>query len=88
MSRSRIDDVRAERAAQEAGDVSGTVDQKVLGADYFLTGILKSISKTDEGKVSDYIYYSFELVDARTTETVWAKGYDVKKVGERGVLYR
>jgi hypothetical protein len=86
--RSRIEDVRAERAAQEAGEVSGTVDQKILGADYFLTGILKSISKTDEGKVSDYIYYSFELIDARTTEAIWAKGYDVKKVGERGVLYR
>jgi PBP1b-binding outer membrane lipoprotein LpoB len=88
VQRERIEAVEAERAAKRTGAVSSSGEKMVSGADYFLTGTLKSISKSSGDMVSDYIYYSFELIDAESTEVKWAKGYDVKKVGERGVLYR
>jgi penicillin-binding protein activator len=88
VARERMSDVTAERSAKRAGEVSSTGQKQVSGADYFLTGTLKSISKSAGKGVSDYIYYSFQLIDAESSNIVWAKGYDVKKVGERGVLYR
>lgn len=88
VARERMGDIYAEREAKRAGEVSSGGEKMISGADYFLTGTLKPIHKSSSGKVSDYIYYSFELIDAETSEVVWAKGYDVKKVGERGVLYR
>jgi len=88
VARDRLGSVRAEREAKRAGEVTSSGEKMISGADYFLTGVLKTVSKSAEGKVSDYIYYSFELIDAESSNIVWAKGYDVKKVGERGVLYR
>jgi len=88
VARDRMGEVYAEREAKRAGEVSAGAEKMVSGADYFLTGTLKPIHKSSSGKVSDYVYYSFELIDAESSELVWAKGYDVKKVGERGVLYR
>ncbi len=88
VARDRLGDVYAEREAKLAGEVSGTVDRMISGADFFLTGTLKSIHTTDGRTSADYVYYSFELIDAVSTEVVWAMGYDVKKVGRRGVLYR
>jgi len=88
VARERMSDVTAERAAKRAGEVSSSAEKQVSGADYFLTGTLKSISKSADERVSDYIYYSFQLIDAESSNIVWSKGYDVKKVGERGVLYR
>lgn len=88
VQRERRQAIEAERASKRSGDLTANGQGTKLGVDYFLTGRLKSISKSVGGKVSDYIYYSFELIDAETEEVVWAKGYDVKKVGERGVLYR
>ena len=81
-------DIRAEREAKRAGEVTSSGEKQVSGADYFLTGTLKSISKSAGGMVSDYVYFSFELIDAESSNVVWANDYDVKKVGERGVLYR
>ena len=88
VNRERLEAIRAERAAKRAGEVSSKGEKMISGSDYFLTGTLKSISKSSDKGVSDYIYYSFELIDAESSEVVWAKGYDVKKVGERGTLYR
>jgi penicillin-binding protein activator len=88
VERSLMNDINAERAAKRAGETTASTQKQVLGADYYLTGTLKSISKSAGDKRSDYIYYSFELVDAENSAVVWTGGYDVKKVGERGVLYR
>lgn len=88
VARERMGDVHAEREAKRAGEVSSAGEKMIHGADYFLTGKLMPIHKSAAGKESDYIYFSFELIDAESSEIVWAKGYDVKKVGERGVLYR
>jgi PBP1b-binding outer membrane lipoprotein LpoB len=88
VDRERMAAIKAERAAKRAGEVSSSGEKMVSGADFFLTGTLKSISKSAGGAVSDYIYYSFELIDTESSNVVWAKGYDVKKVGKHGVLYR
>lgn len=86
-ARERLEDVLAEREAKRSGQVSSSGEKAVLGADYHLTGVLKPIHKSGGGMESDYIYFSFELIDTESSAIVWAKGYDVKKVGERGVLY-
>ena len=88
VQRERIEDIRAERAAKRAGDVSSSGEQMVSGADYFLTGTIKELSKSAKGKEANYTYFSFELIDAESSNVVWANDYEVKKVAERGVLYR
>lgn len=88
VARDRMTAVQAEREAKRTGEVSSSGEKMVSGADYFLTANLKSISKSQKGKVVDYIYYSFELIDAESSNIVWANDYDTKKGGERGVLYR
>ena len=88
VERGRLDAVEAERRAKDEGRVSGQVDRMISGADYFLTGTLLGLHKRAGGRRSDYIYYSFELIDATTSAVVWANDYEVKKVGEAGVLYR
>ena len=88
VARDRMGDIYAERDAKRAGEISSAGEKMVSGADYFLTGVLKPIHKSADGKASDYVYYSFELIDAESSNIVWAKGYDIKKVGQRGVLYR
>ena len=88
VERDRMLEVRAEREAKRTGEVSASAEKMISGADYFLTAELVPIHKRSGADVSDYIYYSFELIDAESSEVVWAKGYDVKKVGKRGVLYQ
>jgi len=88
VERRRMGNIKEERAAKRAGEVTSSGEKMISGANYFLTGTLKSISKASGKMRSDYIYYSFELTDAESTEIVWAKGYDVKKVAERGVVYQ
>jgi PBP1b-binding outer membrane lipoprotein LpoB len=88
VARERIEDVYAERDAKRAGAVSSNGEKMVSGVDYFLTGVLKPIHKVSGDMRSDYVYYSFELFDSESSEIVWAKGYDVKKVGKRGPAYQ
>lgn len=88
VQRDRMDDVLAERAAKREGTISSTTAKQVAGVDYFLTGTFMGLHKSAGGERSDYIVYSFELIDSESTEVVWAKDYDVKKVGKRGVVYR
>ncbi len=88
VARDRMAAVQSEREAKRGGEVSSSGEKQVFGADYFLTGTLLGLHKSAKGKRSDYVYYSFELIDAESSAVVWANDYDVKKVGKRGVLYR
>jgi PBP1b-binding outer membrane lipoprotein LpoB len=38
--------------------------------------------------VSDYVLYSFQLIDARTTEIVWEDLAEIKKQGLEDAAYR
>jgi PBP1b-binding outer membrane lipoprotein LpoB len=95
LAREDMDAVLQEREAKRSGAVGVSTGEaneprlgNVAGADYFLTGTISGISKTSGSDASDYINMSFRLVDAETTELIWEDGYDVKKVGESGIIYR
>ena len=88
VARDRMPAIHMERDAKREGEVSSSGEKQVSGADYFLTGTILGLHKSAAGQRSDYIYYSFELIDAESSNVVWANDYDTKKVGERGPLYR
>jgi hypothetical protein len=57
------------------------------GAKYFLSARITALSKGSSEGVSDYLLYSFKLVDEADT-VKWMKTYETKKQGKVGVMYR
>ncbi|MDX1566101.1 MAG: hypothetical protein R3236_11875, partial [Phycisphaeraceae bacterium] len=62
--------------------------QEFRGADYFLTGKLSSLTTRTSAGTSDYVLYTFQLIDSRTTEIVWADQHEIKKQGLEDATYR
>ncbi|MBL92215.1 MAG: hypothetical protein CMH56_10465 [Myxococcales bacterium] len=72
---------------------SGMYDQgenapAMFGADYFLKGEMRSLSKSNTSEVSDYIVYSFQLINTETGAILWMGDYETKKAGDTGVVYQ
>lgn len=91
LARERLAALEKERAAKQAGQFTSTSDPKVQefkGADFFLTGKLQGMTTRTSKGTSDYILYSFQLIDARTTEIVWEDSAEVKKQGLEDAAYR
>jgi hypothetical protein len=61
--------------------------EKSAGANYVLSGRVTGLSKGSSEGVSDYLLYTFTLVDTDST-VVWKKAYETKKQGNVGVMYR
>lgn len=81
--------VMEERAKKRAGVYdSGNSSKAMAGADYLLKGEMRALSKSSREGVSDYIHYSFTLLDAETTVILWVGDYETKKVGSVGVIYQ
>ena len=88
LDRAQTQAVLAERDLKRKGEVTASSKKAVLGADYFLTGSIRTIDKTD-GKVrSTLTRYEFRLTDAESTQLIWAKDYEVKKTGKKGTYDR
>ncbi len=64
-----------------------TFSENPNGADYFLSARLSALSKGSSEGVSDYLLYSFKLVDKADTVS-WMRAYETKKQGNVGVMYR
>jgi hypothetical protein len=62
--------------------------QEFKGADYFLTGKLSGLSSSTKNGVSDYILYTFQLIDARTSVIVWGGDDEMKKQAQSDAVYR
>ncbi|HEY0946023.1 MAG TPA: penicillin-binding protein activator LpoB [Opitutaceae bacterium] len=80
-----------ERQMKQDGVVTASADPNKVefrGADYFLTGKLQGMSTRTSQGLSDYILYSFQLIDARTTEIVWEDSAEIKKQGLEDAAYR
>lgn len=80
-----------ERELKRSGQVTASSDPNVVefrGADYFLTGKLEGLTTRSAAGTSDYILYSFRLVDARTSEIVWESSAEIKKQGLEDAAYR
>ena len=58
------------------------------GLESSATGKLQSLTTRNSRGISDYILYSFELVDARTSAIVWQDFAEIKKQGLEDASYR
>jgi TolB-like protein len=49
---------------------------------------MRSLSKAAGGQTSDYLVYSFKLVNAETGGILWMDDFETKKAGDTGVIYQ
>lgn len=91
LARNQMAALERERNLKRQGEVTASTDpnvQEFKGADYFLTGTLQGMSTRTSAGTSDYVLYSFSLVDARTSVIVWEDVAEVKKQGLEDAAYR
>jgi PBP1b-binding outer membrane lipoprotein LpoB len=91
LARDRMGSLERERDLKQSGLVTSSSDPNVVefrGADYFLTGQLQGLSSRTSAGISDYILYSFQLIDARTSDIIWEGQEEVKKQGLEDAAYR
>jgi curli biogenesis system outer membrane secretion channel CsgG len=91
LARENIATLEHERALKQSGQVTSSSDPSVnefKGADYFLTGSLQGLTTHTSAGTSDYILYSFRLIDVRTTDIIWEDSAEMKKQGLVDAAYR
>ena len=91
LARDRMKTLESERALKQSGQVTSSSDPNVVefkGADFFLTGKLEGLSTRTSAGTSDYILYSFQLIDARTSDIIWEDSAEIKKQGLEDAAYR
>ncbi|MFO1487003.1 MAG: penicillin-binding protein activator LpoB [Verrucomicrobiota bacterium] len=91
LARDRMAALEHERALKQSGQVTASADPNVVefkGADFFLTGKLEGMSTRTSAGTSDYVLYSFQLIDARTTDIIWEDTAEIKKQGLEDAAYR
>lgn len=91
LARDRMETLQHEKELKQTGQVTANADPAVVefkGADYFLTGTLEGMGTQSSAGTSDYILYTFELIDARTSDTVWRDQAEIKKQGQTDAAYR
>jgi penicillin-binding protein activator len=91
LARDRMNTLQKERELKQTGQVTANSDPNVVefkGADYFLTGKLQNITTRTQAGISDYVLYSFQLIDARTSDIVWENFSEIKKQGLEDAVYR
>lgn len=91
LARDRMTALEQERQLKQEGKLTSNSDpnvQEFKGADYFLTGKLMSLTTQAKAGVSDYVLYTFQLIDARTSDIVWEDSAEMKKQSVSDAAYR
>jgi PBP1b-binding outer membrane lipoprotein LpoB len=91
LARDRMAALEKERTLKQSGQVTSSSDPNVVefrGADFFLTGSLQGIPTRTTAGTSDYVLYSFQLIDARTSDIIWEDYAEIKKQGLEDAAYR
>ena len=91
LARDRMATLERERQMKKSGQVTSSADPTVVefkGADFFLTGKLSGLSTRTSAGTSDYILYTFQLVDARSSDIIWEDSAEIKKQGLEDAAYR
>jgi PBP1b-binding outer membrane lipoprotein LpoB len=91
LARERMTALEKERELKRTGQVTASTDpavQEFKGADYFITGKLQGLTTRTKAGTSDYVLYSFQLIDTRTTEIIWEDSAEMKKQGLEDASYR
>ena len=91
VAREHMDKLEKERDLKISGQVTGgekITGNKFKGADFILTGAFKAISSRGASGASDYVLYTFQLIDPNTSDIVWEDFHEIKKQGKDDVTYR
>jgi len=91
LARDELEAIRKERKIKREGKADADPTKKrrsVAGADYFLTGRLEGHSTVGRKGVSDFILYTFKLVDTESSVEVWEDLVHIKKEGLDDIVYR
>jgi PBP1b-binding outer membrane lipoprotein LpoB len=88
VARDRIEAIKKEKELKGRGEVTNTGEKPLLGVDFFLTGKLSGLSTASSAGRSDYVLYSFRLIDAENSAEVWADMAEIKKQGLEDAAYR
>lgn len=91
LARDQMAALEKERDLKQSGAVTSNSDPNVVefkGADFFLTGKLSGMTTRTSKGTSDYILYSFQLIDPRTSDIVWEDSAEIKKQGLEDASYR
>ena len=88
VARDRMAAVEEERARKREGQVTSGGEGDLAGADYFLTGELTGLAQKSASGQSDYILYTFRLIDTETSIEVWEDFTEIKKEGLHDAVYR
>ena len=81
--------VIAEREKKRAGMYdSGRQDAAMAGADYLLKGEMRGLAKASREGNSDYIVYTFQLIDAESGGILWMGDYETKKAADVDAVYQ
>lgn len=91
LAREEMRAIEAERKLKRSGKLDYDPRRRrrrVAGADFFLTGRLEGHSTAGRGGVSDYIVYTFKMIDPESSVEVWEDIVEIKKEGLDDVIYR
>jgi PBP1b-binding outer membrane lipoprotein LpoB len=88
VARDRMDAIQGEKKLKSEGAVTNKGEKMPLGVDYFLTGELTGLASTTSAGRSDYILYTFRLIDAENSVEVWEDMAEIKKQGLEDAAYR
>jgi hypothetical protein len=91
LARERMADLERERQLKQSGQVTSSTDPNVnqfKGADFMLTGKLVGQTTRTAAGTSDYVLYSFQLIDPNTSDIVWSGSHRIKKQGLEDAAYR
>jgi PBP1b-binding outer membrane lipoprotein LpoB len=91
LARDRMTSLEQERQLKREGKVTANSDpqvQEFRGADFFLTGKLMGMTTQAKAGTSDYVLYTFQLIDPRTSDIVWEDSAEMKKQSVEDAAYR
>jgi penicillin-binding protein activator len=84
-----LSEIAEEEAAKEAGELTDRRGRRTrLGVDYFVRANFVALSRTDGRQDDDTILYTYEFIDAATSELVFSGGHHIRRVSERSAVYR
>lgn len=88
IARDQMEAIEHERDLKREGEVTASRTDDLLGADYFLTGELTGLTQSSSSGKSDYVLYTFRLIDAENSLEVWEDFAEIKKEGLEDAAYR
>ncbi len=88
VAREHIAAVERERELKDQGLVTSSGNSPMAGIDFFLTGKLQGLSQSGSQGQSDYVLYTFQLIDASSGVELRRGWAEIKKYGLEDAIYR